>query len=137
MSPGTPRSIAVRACGRTKMPSRRMPRRLARFCVVDLELSGLDPRADEMVSFGAVPIAGASSAWAGASRVRGLSALEGELSKQENDSSSRPGHDRDGERPLQEHTSPLGVPMSFLVGSGETVRGRLFQHWRGARPPGL
>ena len=32
------------------------PWRSARFCVVDLELSGLDPRNDEIVSFAAVPI---------------------------------------------------------------------------------
>ena len=32
------------------------PWRSAHFCVVDLELSGLDPRRDEIVSFAAVPI---------------------------------------------------------------------------------
>ena len=34
----------------------RRPWRDARYCVVDLELTGLDPRADEIISFGAVPI---------------------------------------------------------------------------------
>ena len=34
----------------------RTPWRLAHFCVVDLELSGLDPDHDEIISFAAVPI---------------------------------------------------------------------------------
>ena len=34
----------------------RTPWRLAHFCVVDLELSGLDPKHDEIISFAAVPI---------------------------------------------------------------------------------
>ena len=34
----------------------RAPWRLAHFCVVDLELSGLDPKYDEIISFAAVPI---------------------------------------------------------------------------------
>jgi len=34
----------------------RTPWRLAHFCVVDLELSGLDPSHDEIISFAAVPI---------------------------------------------------------------------------------
>jgi DNA polymerase-3 subunit epsilon len=37
------------------VPAGRTPWRLAHFCVVDLELSGLDPRSDEILSF-AVPI---------------------------------------------------------------------------------
>jgi len=40
------------------MPRRRTSWREARYCVVDLELSGLDPKADEIISFGAVPIDG-------------------------------------------------------------------------------
>jgi DNA polymerase-3 subunit epsilon len=38
------------------MDRRRTPWRDARYCVVDLELSGLDPLADEIISFAAVPI---------------------------------------------------------------------------------
>ncbi len=34
----------------------RTPWREAAFCVVDLELSGLDARSDEIISFGAVPV---------------------------------------------------------------------------------
>ena len=34
----------------------RTPWRLAHFCVVDLELSGLDPKRDEIISFAAVPV---------------------------------------------------------------------------------
>jgi DNA polymerase-3 subunit epsilon len=37
-------------------PPDRTPWRQARFCAVDLELSGLDPRRDEILSFGAIPI---------------------------------------------------------------------------------
>jgi DNA polymerase-3 subunit epsilon len=34
----------------------RTPWREARFCAVDLELTGLDPRRDEIISFGAIPV---------------------------------------------------------------------------------
>ncbi len=37
-------------------PSGRMPWREARWCAVDLELTGLDPRRDEIIAFGAVPV---------------------------------------------------------------------------------
>lgn len=39
-----------------RLPAGRMPWREASFCAVDLELSGLDPREHEIISFGAVPI---------------------------------------------------------------------------------
>jgi len=41
---------------RSRPPSGRTPWRGASYCAVDLELSGLDPKRDEIVSFGAVPI---------------------------------------------------------------------------------
>ncbi len=41
---------------RTPLPAGRLPWRQARYCAVDLELSGLDPRRDEILSFAAVPI---------------------------------------------------------------------------------
>ncbi|MGA2294632.1 MAG: 3'-5' exonuclease [Acidimicrobiales bacterium] len=41
---------------RTPVPNGKTPWREARYCVVDLELSGLDPRTDEIISFAAVPI---------------------------------------------------------------------------------
>ena len=41
---------------RTRLPGGRTPWRDASFCAVDLELTGLDPREHEIVSFGAVPI---------------------------------------------------------------------------------
>jgi DNA polymerase-3 subunit epsilon len=41
---------------RTPVLTGRTPWRDARYLVVDLELSGLDPRSDEIISFGAVPI---------------------------------------------------------------------------------
>jgi DNA polymerase III subunit epsilon len=52
-SPASP--VAARYA-RTSLPSRRTPWRRASYCVVDLELSGLDPNHDEIISFGAVPI---------------------------------------------------------------------------------
>jgi DNA polymerase-3 subunit epsilon len=39
-----------------RLPRRRTPWREAGWCVVDLELSGLDPERHEIISFGAVPI---------------------------------------------------------------------------------
>lgn len=56
MRRGTPRSTAVDAYERAKPAGRRTAWREARYCVVDLELSGLDPRTGEIISFGAVPI---------------------------------------------------------------------------------
>jgi DNA polymerase III subunit epsilon len=41
---------------RTRLPPRSTPWRAAGYCAVDLELSGLDPKQHEIVSFGAVPI---------------------------------------------------------------------------------
>jgi len=38
------------------LPRARTPWREATWCAVDLELTGLDPRAHEIISFGAVPI---------------------------------------------------------------------------------
>jgi len=38
------------------LPRRRTPWRQASWCALDFELTGLDPRADEVISFGAVPI---------------------------------------------------------------------------------
>jgi DNA polymerase III subunit epsilon len=37
-------------------PSGRLPWRSAGYCAIDLELTGLDPRTDEIISFGAIPI---------------------------------------------------------------------------------
>lgn len=52
-SPAT--EIALRYAG-TPVAAGQTPWRLANFCVVDLELSGLDARRDEIVSYAAVPI---------------------------------------------------------------------------------
>ena len=40
----------------TPRPSRGTPWREARWCALDLELTGLDPRKDEIIAIGAVPI---------------------------------------------------------------------------------
>lgn len=47
---------AARAYAKARLPPRGTPWRQARFCVVDLELSGLDPKVDEIVSFCAIPV---------------------------------------------------------------------------------
>jgi DNA polymerase-3 subunit epsilon len=52
--PATPEAAQY---SRAAFPRGRTPWRLADYLVVDLELSGLDARRDEIVSFGAVPIA--------------------------------------------------------------------------------
>jgi DNA polymerase III subunit epsilon len=51
------RAPAAREYARAPGPRRRTPWREARYCVVDLELSGLDPRRHEIISFGALPVA--------------------------------------------------------------------------------
>lgn len=52
------RTTAADAYARAGLPRPGTPWRDARYCVVDLELSGLDPKIDEIISFGAVPIDG-------------------------------------------------------------------------------
>jgi len=44
------------AYARAKLPATRAPWRDARYCVLDLELSSLDRRQGEIVSFGALPV---------------------------------------------------------------------------------
>jgi DNA polymerase-3 subunit epsilon len=39
-----------------KLPGRRTPWREAGWCALDFELTGLDPREDEIISFGVIPI---------------------------------------------------------------------------------
>ena len=46
----------ARAYARAALPSRRLPWRQGRYCVLDLELSGLDPRRHEIIAVGAVPV---------------------------------------------------------------------------------
>ena len=53
VAPQTPEASAYSRAGIARAKT---PWREARYCVVDLELSGLDPRVDEIVSYGAVPI---------------------------------------------------------------------------------
>ena len=48
-----PGACAYRAA---RVPRGRTPWRSGSYCAVDLELSGLEPRRDEIVSFGAIPI---------------------------------------------------------------------------------
>lgn len=50
------RSAAARAYARGKRSPSATPWREARFVAVDLELTGLDPRADEIISAAAIPI---------------------------------------------------------------------------------
>jgi DNA polymerase III subunit epsilon len=53
---GRSRSAAARAYRRVKLPADEKPWREARYAVVDLETTGLDPRRDEIISFASVPI---------------------------------------------------------------------------------
>jgi DNA polymerase-3 subunit epsilon len=55
---GRPPAPAAEGYARARLPRGRTPWREARYCVVDLELSGLDPKTGEIISFGAVPIDG-------------------------------------------------------------------------------
>jgi DNA polymerase-3 subunit epsilon len=52
----SPASAAAAKYAQAAVAMGKTPWRSAHFCVVDLELSGLDPCSDEIVSFAAVPI---------------------------------------------------------------------------------
>lgn len=47
---------AAESFARSPRPAQSTPWRDARWCAVDLEMTGLDPRTDEIVAIGAVPI---------------------------------------------------------------------------------
>ena len=49
---------ATAAYARAHLPRGGTPWREARWCALDLELTGLDPRQDEIISYGAIPIEG-------------------------------------------------------------------------------
>lgn len=49
---------AAEAYAGAASPRGRTPWREARWCAVDLEMTGLDPRENEIISFGAIPIEG-------------------------------------------------------------------------------
>jgi DNA polymerase III subunit epsilon len=51
-----PRDQTAAAYAAAALPGRRTPWREAKWCAVDLELTGLDPREHEIISFGAIPI---------------------------------------------------------------------------------
>jgi DNA polymerase-3 subunit epsilon len=52
----TRRHGAAESFARARRPTGRTPWREAGWCAVDLELTGLDPRSDEIIAIGAVPI---------------------------------------------------------------------------------
>lgn len=47
---------AAEAYARARLPGGRTPWRQAPWCALDFEMTGLDPRQDEIISFGAIPI---------------------------------------------------------------------------------
>ena len=47
---------AAKAYESAALPRGRTPWRDARWCALDFEMTGLDPREDEIISFGAIPI---------------------------------------------------------------------------------
>jgi DNA polymerase III subunit epsilon len=51
-----PREGAAAAFARTPAAARDTPWREARWCAIDLELTGLDPRSNDIIAIGAVPI---------------------------------------------------------------------------------
>lgn len=61
-----PLGAAAAAYAAGPRPAGRSPWREVRFCVVDLETTGLDPRRDEIIAFGAVPVDGGRILAAGA-----------------------------------------------------------------------
>ena len=52
-----PTGPAAEAFARAGRPDDHLPWREAAWCAVDLEMTGLDPRTDEIIAIGAVPIA--------------------------------------------------------------------------------
>lgn len=60
------RDEVAAAYATAKLPRARTPWREAGWCAVDLELTGLDPAVDEIISFGAIPIVAGRVALAGA-----------------------------------------------------------------------
>jgi DNA polymerase-3 subunit epsilon len=51
-----PREGAAAEFARAREPAREAPWRAARWCAIDLELTGLDPRSNDIIAIGAVPI---------------------------------------------------------------------------------
>ncbi len=69
----------ARAYATAPVPRPSTPWREARWCALDFELTGLDPRADEIISFGAIPIDGGRARLGGATA--GLVRPQRELSE--------------------------------------------------------
>ena len=55
-SPSHGLDVATAAYARASPPGNRTPWRQAGWCVVDFELTGVNPRDDEIISFGAIPV---------------------------------------------------------------------------------
>jgi DNA polymerase-3 subunit epsilon len=96
-----------------KLPAGGAPWIRARFCAVDLELSGLDPRRDEILSFGAVPI-DAGRILLGAA-IEGLVRPAGEISESSIRVHGLRAADLEHASPLDEAIDPLLAAMAGAV----------------------
>ncbi len=105
-----PGALAYAAADR---PAPSTPWNRARWCAVDLELSGLDPRRSEIISFGAVPIDDGRILLSGA--VEGLVAPTRPLSESSIVIHGIRSADLADARPLEEAIDPLLAAMAGRV----------------------
>lgn len=104
------RTAGARAYASAPLPAPATPWREAEWCVVDLELSGLDPRRHEIVSFGAVPVLDGRAALA--QSVSGLVRPAGEISPDSIRIHGLRAGDLASAPPLQEALEPLFGAMA-------------------------
>jgi DNA polymerase-3 subunit epsilon len=96
-----------------KLPAGATPWLKARFCAIDLELSGLDPRRDEILSFGAVPIEDGRILLSAA--IEGLVRPAGEISESSIRVHGLRAADLEHAPPLDEAIDPLLARMAGAI----------------------